>query len=130
MKIKIYTMFYFPFVMGGNVWQPWACEVEADGPHDLGGGYQGYLVTSPGGHYVVAEATTGAMIGPNLEAVRKDIAEGDPEIMAKQMEQSKSDSTGVQMLEPEEFWPTWEKSMGLSSVEQITDSLLDIDDTL
>jgi hypothetical protein len=130
MKLKIYTMFYFPFVMGGNVWQSRACEVEVDELHELGGGYQGYLVTSPNGHYVVAEATTGAMVGPNLEEVRKDIAEADPDVMAKQMAQAKSDSTGVQELEPEKFWHEWEKSMGLSQAETITDTMLDETDTL
>ena len=123
-------MMYFPFVLGGNVWQPRACEVEADGPHDLGAGYQGYLVTSPGGHYVVAEATTGAMVGPNLEAVRKDIAEGDPELMVKQMAQAKIDSTGTKMMEPDEFWGRWEKTAGVSTVEAIADSILDIDHTV
>ena len=133
MKLRIYTFFYFPFTMGGDVWQPRACEVDEeqlDGPHYLGRDYRGYLISTPGGHFVVAEATTGALIGPNLQEVCKDVATGDPELMDRQMEQAKVDSTRAQLIEPEEFWKIYDKSRGESQAETIVESMLDIPDTL
>ena len=124
--MKIYTKMYFPFTMGGDVWQARSCEVPEemlDGPHYLGRDYRGYLITTPHGHYVVAEATTGALVGPNLKEVIEDIKTGDWDLMDSQMEQAQIDSTQAQPMDPDEFWRRWEKSAGESQAEVIADSL-------
>jgi len=102
--MKVFTIGYFPFVMGGNVWQPIYCEVEADGPHDLGLGYEGFIVTAPNGKTFIAEATTGAFVGPDLKSVMDDIKTGDPKMMKKQITEAASTVKRAKELLPDEFW--------------------------
>lgn len=85
----IWTEGYFPFTMGGNVHRPVAAHIpdeELGEKFDLGGGYFGYLLTSPRTEktYVV-ESTTGAFIGPTIEVVRADIKDAHAEVMADQL---------------------------------------------
>jgi len=102
--MKVFTMDYVPFVMGGKVWQPMCCEVEADGPHDLGDGYQGFVVTAPNGTTFIAEATSGAFVGPDLKAVKKDIKTGDKSIMAEQVASAVTEMKMAKDVEPDYFW--------------------------
>ena len=104
MEIKVYTLRYTPFVMGGNTWQPVAILVEADGPHDLGSGYNGFIVTAPNGKTFIAEAESGAFIGPDLKTVKEDISTGDSEMMKTQVADAKIQSAQARMLDPDEFW--------------------------
>jgi len=104
MKIKIYTLRYTPFVMGGKIWQPVTTEVEADGPHELGSGYNGFLVTSPTGKTFVVEATSGALVGPDLKTVKEDIRIGDPNMMKQQVAEGKIKCNQARWLDPDEFW--------------------------
>lgn len=105
MKVKVYTLGYFPFVMGGNVWQPISCEVETENKkHDLGRGYKGYLITAPNGKTFVAECDSGAFVGPTLEQVREDIKTGDPEVMKKQVADALIESKKAKKIDPSEFW--------------------------
>jgi len=103
-KVKVFTLGYFPFTMGGDVWQPICIEVEADGPHDLGDGYKGYVVTAPNGRTFIAEATSGAFVGPDLETVKTDIQLGDKEMMTKQVAAAVKQSKQAKDLTPEKFW--------------------------
>lgn len=78
---------YRPFIFGGSPERLVKCEYPADdGPHDLGGGFTGYLITTPKKHrtYVV-ESTSGAILGDSLEMVRGDIAVGDQMFMTVQI---------------------------------------------
>jgi len=103
-KLKIFTLGYFPFVMGGRVWQEICIEVEnAEGPYDIEG-YQVCVVKAPDGTTFVVEATSGALVGPNLEIVRNDITSGDKEIMDQQVAEAVEKSKKARMIEPEEFW--------------------------
>ena len=102
--MKVFTLEYVPFVMGGSVWQPMACEVEADGPHDIGHGFEGYIVTAPNGKTFIAEAISGAFVGPDLETVRNDIRIGEKETMQKQVYDALAMSEKARMAEPDEFW--------------------------
>jgi hypothetical protein len=108
-KIKVYTIGYFPFIMGGNVHQPISCEVEAKGPFELGDGYKGYLVQHPNGDTYVAEESSGGFVGPNLKLVRKDIKEGDKSIMAKQVVDAVLDSLTARIMPANEFWEMLKK---------------------
>lgn len=83
--MRVWKMGYFPFTLGGPVHQPISAELPAEGPFDLGGGYEGYLVTAPNGDVMVAEASSGGIVGGDLDFVRRDIADGDPEVMARQV---------------------------------------------
>jgi len=102
--MKVFTLGYFPFVMGGDVWQPICIDVEVDGPHDIGNGYQGYVVTAPNGKTFVAEATSGAFVGPDLKTVKEDISLGEKKMMAKQVADAVEQSKKAKELTPDEFW--------------------------
>ncbi len=103
-KIKVYTLEYQPFIMGGNVWQPVATHVEASGPHSLGPNYKGFVITAPNGKTFVAEARSGAFVGPNLKTVRDDLRIGDPTLMKKQVDDALIQCEQARVVEPDEFW--------------------------
>jgi len=102
--MKVFTIAYTPFVMGGSVWQPVCCEVKVDGPYDIGDGFQGFIVTAPNGKTFIAEATSGAFVGPDLKSVRKDIKIGDKALMSKQVVRAVSDMKRAKEIKPSEFW--------------------------
>ena len=102
--MKVFTIGYFPFLMGGYPYQPISCEVEADGPHSIGKGYKGYVVTAPNGKTFVAEATSGAFVGPDLKTVREDIKLGEKKTMAKQVADAVEQGKGAKELTPDKFW--------------------------
>ena len=104
MKVKVYTLEYCPFVMGGEVWQPMATEVEADGPHDIGKGFEAYVVTAPNGKTFVAEKESGAFIGPDLKTVSGDIKIGELKSMKKQVEDAKLQMAKAKTVTNEYFW--------------------------
>lgn len=104
--IRVWTWGYFPITMGGRMWRPMATVLDATGPHELGRGFRGFLVTGPDGVTAVAEAQSGAIVGDNLESVRADItACGSCEVMRKQVEYARTEdrSDEVELL-PEEWW--------------------------
>jgi len=102
--LKVFTVGYFPFTMGGNVWRPICCEVEVDGPHDIGKGYKGYVVTAPNGKTFIAEATSGAFVGPDLKTVKEDITLGEKNVMVEQVAKAVEQSKGAKEITPDEFW--------------------------
>jgi len=105
-------MGYFPFSMGGKVRRPIVCDVEVTGPYDIGAGRQAYLATSPSGKTFVAESETGAIVGPNLEQVRQDVAEAVVGVMERQMEQARETLKEAETLDAERFWPLLERGFG------------------
>ena len=108
--ITIWTQAYRPFMMGGNVHAGIKTQVEAEGPFDLGKGYQGYLLTAPWGETFVAEAQSGGLIGPDLETVRADVKEADPEVMKGQIEWALKELKGCTAEAPAKFWAMIRKS--------------------
>ncbi len=107
----IWTYGYRPFVMGGKTNYIRGAEVECEGPYDLGGGYSGYTVVSPSGHGLVVEATSGAIVMNDkttaeeaLRLVRKDIKEGDPEMMKEQVAKAQEEMEGIERESEEDFW--------------------------
>jgi len=104
-QIRVYTMKYEPFIMGGSVWQPVAAIVDYEGEYDLGKGYKGYLIVSPDGKTFVAESESGAFVGPSIQEVRNDIAKcKDLEFMKKQVKNGKTQSKQAREISAEEFW--------------------------
>lgn len=102
--IRAWTYGYFPFKMGGSPWQPIAADVEADGPHDIGKGMQAYLVTAPSGKTYVAEAVSGAFVGPSLERVRKDVRAGGEDMMAEQLRRAAEVAPTARVISADELW--------------------------
>ncbi len=105
MMMLVWTEAYSPWIMGGDVHAPLGAMLEVGNKFDLGQGQHGYLIQSPTGELFVAEATTGAFIGPSLEQVREDVASCDDiSVMEKQLEAAKLQREKVRVLEPEDFW--------------------------
>lgn len=104
MRIIVWTLASSPFRLGGPSMSPVSCEVEADGPHDLGAGFSGYLVTAPNGKTFVAEASSGAFVGPTIEAVRADVSAASPAVMKKQVEGAVYASKDATRWDEKRFW--------------------------
>ena len=103
--ITIWTLAYRPFIMGGDVHAPVGARVAALGPYDLGKGFEGYVVIDPfTGASAVAEASSGALVGPDLSSVRADIAAADEAVMRRQVEESLETRKKVHVLDAEAFW--------------------------
>ena len=103
--MHIWTWGRFPFIMGGPVRQAVKTNVEpTSGPHDLGQGYEGYLITTPTGNTRVAEATTGALVGNTLDDVRRDVANANPETMRDQVNAAAKHARSARTLTAAEFW--------------------------
>jgi hypothetical protein len=104
-KHDFWTYEYRPFVMGGSVWQPMVTELECIGPFDLGKGYEGYFAVDPStGITLVCESQSCGIVGNFIEQVAKDIAEGDDEVMKKQVYDAILKYQGARRVAPEEFW--------------------------
>jgi len=102
--MKIWTEAYRPFMMGGDVNAPISTEVEVGEPVDLDHGIQVYIVAAPNGRTYVAESITGAFVGMSIDEVKQHIAEGDPEVIWKQIEDAKERVKKARPLDPEQFW--------------------------
>jgi hypothetical protein len=109
--MKVWMIGYFPMTMGGKVHRPIICDVPVEGPFDLGAGYTGYVVRSPGGSVRIAESITGAVVGPDLETVRQDVAEAVVGVMAEQVEQAKGTVKSAQAVTPEQFWQMMDRGI-------------------
>jgi hypothetical protein len=95
-----------PFVLGGNrTYRPHGCyATPTSGPHDLGCEFEGYVITAPDGVTYIAEASSGAFVGPNLDTVRADITEGGIDLMLQQVNKARRDREIAVDLTPEDFW--------------------------
>lgn len=103
-KMWIYTLEYCPFVMGGSVWQPVKTEWTVEGSFALERGYKGYLAIAPNGTTYVIEGKSGALIGPSIEEVKKDVKSGNPEVMKEQIANALKEVANARIVEPDEFW--------------------------
>ena len=105
MSVRVYTLEYVPFVMGGNVWQPISTSVGHHGKYDLGKGFQGYLIYAPSGRTYVAESRSGALIGPSIFDVRLDITNCDnTNVMENQVMDAIEQSKTARKITKKEFW--------------------------
>lgn len=102
--MKIWTEAYRPFLMDGDVNAPISTEVEVGQRYHVGGGFYAYEVESPDGNTHVVESESGAFIGTSILDVVCDIAEGDPEVMAEQIEAAKKRAQEAEPLSNEKFW--------------------------
>jgi len=102
--MKIWTEAYQPFIIGGDCNTPIICDIPVAGPFDLGSGYQGYLAVSPSGKTFVAESITGAIVGPTIDEVRKDIEEADKTVMEEQIAFAKKRVSKAVEVTQDRFW--------------------------
>lgn len=102
--MRIWTVGYRPFIMGGNVNAPVCIETEATGPFDLGKGWKGYVVVAPSGKTFVAESITGAIVGSTIEEVRADVATAAESIMIRQIEDAKKRAAEAEAVSADVFW--------------------------
>lgn len=106
----VWTEGYSPFIMGGDVNAPIGADIEVGEKIPLGKGIFGYLVASPiSGETFVAEAETGAFVGPTIERVRADIEAADEDVMADQIVAAKERLKKVRTLDAHEFWSRFRK---------------------
>ncbi len=111
--MRIWTMGYYPFTLGGGTEHPVACEIDVSSlkKHPIGKGYHAYLLLSPGGKNVVVESIGGGIVGNNLATVREDVRTAKKSVMAEQMEMSRIASKHPrELIEEKEFWRRWDGS--------------------
>lgn len=108
MKAVLWTRGYRPFIMGGNVNAPLGVEIEVL-PVDLGKKFKGYIAVTPKGKTMIAEATTGAIVGTSLEEVKKDIQEGDLKTMKQQVKDAAEMKKRMEILSFDEFMKYYDR---------------------
>jgi hypothetical protein len=103
MKVTIWIPAYRPFILGGDVNAPVSAEVDGSSI-DLGRGFKGYLVKTPAGGTVVAEAKSGGIVGQSLDQVLIDVREANLSVMRKQVREAVETSKRATKLPPDQFW--------------------------
>lgn len=108
MKRLIWTKGYRPWIMGGDVHGDVGAEIDCL-MVDLGKGFTGLLCLTPKGTTVIAEASSGAIVGRDLESVRHDIEIGEQNIMEKQVADALQRLKRVEPMSEEDFWAMYER---------------------
>lgn len=103
-KIKIWTLYYSPFVMGGDVNQPIATEVVPTERHQIKQNLHVYVVKSPTGKTHVVDGITGGMIATSMEELWGLIEGCTEEQLVTQCKSQQSKADSAKMLTPSEFW--------------------------
>ncbi len=109
--VKVYTIVYTPFAMGGSLYCSIATEVEEYERIVLCAGYSAIVVENPVKRlFHVFLEDCGALIGTGLSkkklvaSVKVDAKDGDPKIMKKQVPQGKKDRDRARVLTVHEFF--------------------------
>lgn len=103
--MKVWTQAYRPFILGGNVHAPICCDIEpASACIDLGKGYQGMSIVSPGGKIFVVEVITGGIVGSSVSEVQADVSTADEAVMKQQIEDGLRQAENADWVTPQEFW--------------------------
>lgn len=100
----IYTRSYNAFRMGGDPHGFIKTKVEVGDPVELSGGIKVHEICSPDGSTYIAEAQSGAIVGHSLDAVRADLAEADPAIVAAQLAEAQESVAKAEVLSNTDFW--------------------------
>lgn len=112
--MEIWTADYQPFILGGDCYAPIMADVPVSGPFDIGHGFQAYLAVAPNGRTFVAEATTGAIVGPTIKKVREDVASGKKRFMDQQVAEAKELRQRARTVTPDHLW----ERLGVSEGEE------------
>jgi hypothetical protein len=90
-------------MMGGNVNQPIATEVDCSEEFDLGKGFKGVIAVSPNGKTYVVETTSGGIVGNSVDDVKADIASASNDL-AEQVKGEIERGKTADLVKPDEFW--------------------------
>lgn len=107
--MEIYTIMNTPFALGGTS-KPIKTEIEEYERVYLGKGYYGILVKNPKKKLFHIALESGAIIGTLsnrqklIDRTKEDVASGDENIMAQQVEQSINQCKQAVLLSQEEFF--------------------------
>lgn len=106
-RVRAWTICYFPFTMGGNVWRPAGATVPCERPIQIGEFFV-CQINGPDGMTAVCEFSTGAIVGETIDQVRHDIEEayagGRIEIMRKQVAEARDRRPQADDLTPADLW--------------------------
>ena len=114
MKTEVWTKVYAPFILGGSPHKIVKCVMDLEKPQHLGRGYTGYVIKSPKGRIFIAESSSGAFVGGDIEEVRKEILNGDEMTMREQIRDSHiTRRDNAEIMSEERFWELvdWRKSV-------------------
>lgn len=103
----IWTEGYRPFIMGGDVNAPLGVEMDGGEPINIGHDIMVHEIKFSDGRTAIAEATTGAIVGTNLQTVRADVAAANPAVMQQQVQAAGQLVPRVQRLSESEFLQVW-----------------------
>lgn len=105
----IWTEGYRPWIMGGDVNAPLGVEVDVSAlsPIDLGRGVQVYEIKFPNDSVAIVEASSGAIVGSQLEQVREDMASAELEVVQQQINQARVRAARVNALPQDQFLQLW-----------------------
>jgi hypothetical protein len=102
-----------PFTLDGKVKEPLCTEIEVGQRFDLGKGIFGFVLMSPlTGESVVAETSTGMIVGLDIKSVRKAVQCGDEESIRKQLEGGLQRYKCARLVSNDEFWQAIAKLSG------------------
>lgn len=103
--VRMWTKCYRPFMMGGNVNRHIATTLPIDSEVDLGRGFKGYAVLDSMGGVRYVCAVSGGLLGDDLKAIQKDIAEcPKKKIMTDQIAKMAIEGKTAEEMPPAEFW--------------------------
>lgn len=83
-SVEVWARSYHPFRCGGNVNEIHKAIIEVDEKVELAHGVSVYVLHKHGREFIF-DAESGGLIGDDLEQVRKDVAEADPELIYRQI---------------------------------------------
>lgn len=108
----IWTEGYRPWIMGGDVNAPLGVEMDGGEPINIGHDIMVHEIKFSDGRTAIAEATTGAIVGTDLQTVRDDVAATDPAVMQQQVQAAGQRVSRVQRLSESEFLRMWKAGHG------------------
>jgi len=101
--MKVWTKAYRPFIMGGNVNADVVADIQLNGQINVGGTGL-VMIQAPNGDLIWVCATTGGLLGEDLDSIRKDLAESNALVLAQQMIDMKDRGEKADPVTTEEFW--------------------------
>jgi hypothetical protein len=108
-ELVVWTYFKRPMTMGGSVLRPVGYKTLVSHKLDLGKGFYGYEIKSPMGVTVIIEEKSGAIVGNNLDTVKKDIALSNIDTMQNQVNNAREKLKAVEIIDETKFWSIYEK---------------------
>ena len=110
--LRIWSQGFRPFIMGGDVHRPMACEITSYSESFLLAKVSIRAAIRPDGVMVFLEPG-GGIVGDQIAVLRRDLMKCSPKLAKEQMERSKKLNDYALLMPEEEFW----KGMGVKPVD-------------